>query len=53
MKTDILDPFQSVVRAAYEGNEFNLVAGRRPEDFIALDDDVNNYIIAHLDLPCG
>jgi len=53
MKTDISDPFQSVVRAAYEGTEFNLVAGCRLEGFIALHDDVNNYIIAHLVLPCG
>jgi hypothetical protein len=39
--------------AANEGIEFNLFAGCRPEDFITLDDDINNYIIAHLVLPCG
>ena len=36
MKTDISDPFQSIVRRAYEGIEFNLVAGCRPEGFIEL-----------------
>jgi hypothetical protein len=51
MKTDISYPFQSVVRAAHKGNEFSLVAGCRPEYFIALDDDVNYYIIEHLSYP--
>lgn len=51
MKTDISYPFQSVVRAAYEDTKFNLVAGFRPEYFIALNDDVNYYIISHLVLP--
>jgi hypothetical protein len=55
MKTDISGAFQSIVRAAYEGIEFKLVAGSRPEDFIKLlvNDDVNYDIIAHLVVPCG